>query len=151
MHYLLESVVVGVYTSFMYGAIAIIRKPSVADWPLVLMAVGFCKHFFGSYLHLHTMYCNHGNACVFTLSPEYQYRSNAEHLLRDSVLEAFLFVAVGLTLSGIVKNPYILFFVVGTLLHIGAELIGVHKHFCETSCITYIPQYTPLSIRPNIP
>jgi hypothetical protein len=100
----------------------------------MLLVCGFFKHFLGSGFGLWSWYCNNGEACKTTLSQDQIYEANTNYLLRDSIYEALLYLIVGTLLNYIITNKYILFFIIGLLLHIISEIIGIHKSFCKKTC-----------------
>ena len=100
---------------------------------MLLLVVGFFKHFLGSSLQIHDWYCNTGEACLKVLSQDQTYEANTLHLLRDSLIESLLFLVVGVILSYKLTNS-IMFLVIGIILHILAEKLLVHKYFCKTTC-----------------
>ena len=99
-----------------------------------MLVCGFFKHFLGSSVNIWTWYCNNGEACVKVLSQDQYYIANTFYLLRSSVYEAIIFLIVGTILHSIIKNLFLLFFIMGLTLHIISEKIGIHKYFCKTNC-----------------
>lgn len=136
MHYLLESIFVGIYTLLVYLLIYAIIP--LKNMQILFFTVGFFKHLLGYYLHLHNYYCNYGDACqsvdsnseskkTYENSFEYLF----EYLFYDSVLEGGVFLLVSIFINE--SSPYT-FFMTGFLLHLLFELLGVHKHFCKEKC-----------------
>jgi hypothetical protein len=99
-----------------------------------LLVCGFFKHFLGSIIEIWTWYCNNGDACVKVLRQDQQYKSNNLYLMSETIYEAFIFLIVGSMLSFIVKNEILLFFIMGIILHIMGEYIGIHTEFCRNTC-----------------
>ena len=132
MGYIFESLLVGAYTWFIY----MLFSRFIENLYVLLLVVGFSKHFLGSSLGLHDWYCNNGEACIKALSQIQNYEANTLHLIRDSILEALLFLIVGVILSTcfFILTNGILFFSIGVILHIVAEKLLIHKYFCKTSC-----------------
>ena len=140
MGYIFESLLVGAYTWFIY----MLFSRLIENLYVLLLVVGFSKHFLGSSLGLHDWYCNNGEACIKVLSQIQNYEANTLHLIRDSILEALLFLIVGVILStcffcytflkSIELTNGILFFSIGVILHIVAEKLLIHKYFCKTAC-----------------
>ena len=131
MNYIIESLLVGIYTWFIYMICSIFIK----NLFFLLLVVGFSKHFLGSSLGIHDWYCNNGDACIKSLQqPLKIYKANTKHLIRDSLLEATAFLIIGYFLKSIKLTNNILFFTIGVILHIAAEKLLVHKYFCETTC-----------------
>jgi hypothetical protein len=130
MNYIIESMFVGIYTSFIY----LLFSPFIKNFYLLLLVCGFFKHFLGSSFELWTWYCNNGEACLKTLSQDQNYKANTINLIRDSFYESLIFLIFGSLLSIIIPKGIFLFFIIGIVLHIVSEKIGIHKHFCINSC-----------------
>jgi hypothetical protein len=129
MNYILEAILVGIYTYFIY----LLFTPFIKNLYILLLVVGYFKHFLGSSFGLWTWYCNNGEACLKVLAQDQNYEANTLHLIRDSLLESILFLVAGFILSFKLTNG-ILFFTIGVLLHIISEKLLVHKYFCKTTC-----------------
>lgn len=130
MNYILEAIFVGIYTCFIY----LLFSPSIKNFYLLLLVCGFFKHFLGSSFGLWTWYCNNGEACLKVLSQVQYYEANTLFLIRESIYEAFIFLLVGTIINFFILNRIYLFLIMGILLHIGSEHIGIHKSFCMNSC-----------------
>ena len=128
MHYIIESVLFGVYSIFIY---LLFSRFIYKNLYFLLLVVGFFKHFLGSSLGLHDWYCNNGSAC--TKDNNYNYKANTVYLLRDSIYESLLYLVLGFILQHILTN-IALFFAIGVILHILAEKLMVHRDFCRESC-----------------
>lgn len=126
MNYIFEAILVGIYTCVIY----LIVSQFIQNFYIMLLVVGFFKHFLGYILGIHTWYCNNGEACI---RHDKIYSARTEHLMRDSIIEAIAFLILGLIFRPIIGNIY-LFFVIGILLHILAEKFSIHKHFCVNYC-----------------
>ncbi len=129
MNYIIEALLVGVYSWFIY----MLFSPFIKNFYMLLLVVGFSKHFLGSSLKIHDLYCNTGEACLKILSQDDHYEANTKTLIRDSVIESILYLIFGFLLSYQLTKDY-LFFVIGFILHILAEHLLVHKHFCKHTC-----------------
>jgi hypothetical protein len=129
MNYVTEALLVGVYSWFIY----LLFSPFVKNFYMLLLVVGFSKHFLGSSFKIHDLYCNTGEACVKVLSQDDYYQANTKTLIRDSAIESILYLILGFLLSYQLTKDY-LFFVIGFTLHILAEYLFVHKHFCKNAC-----------------
>ena len=130
MNYIFESILVGIYTWFIY----LFFSPFIKNFYLLLLVVGFFKHFLGSSFQLHTWYCNNGEACIKVLNQNQNYEANTIYLMCNSLLESMLFLVVGVILSLSVQTNIILYFTIGAILHIISEKLLVHKYFCKTTC-----------------
>lgn len=129
MNYILEAIFVGLYEIVLY----FIFSQFISNFFILLLIVGFSKHFLGKLLGIHTWYCNNGSACLHTLSKKQKYIANSIHLLRSSVGEAFAHLFLGILLATFLGKIYV-FFAIGVILHIMAESLGIHNQFCRETC-----------------
>jgi hypothetical protein len=131
MNYIIESLFVGLYASFIY----LLFSPFIKNFSLLLLVCGFFKHFLGYMFGLWTFYCNYGEACVNCLPQQNEkYIANNIYLWIDSFYEAILFLIFGTLLSYVISSKIQLFLFLGILLHIIAEKIGIHQDFCRKTC-----------------
>jgi hypothetical protein len=130
MYFIIESIFVGIYTSLIY----LLFSPLIKNFYLCLLFCGFFKHFLGSSLGLWTWYCNNGNACLKVLNHDQYYESNTKYLIRESIYESLIFLFIGTILKFFILNDLYLYFILGIVLHIGSEIIGLHRRFCKNSC-----------------
>ena len=133
MNYIIESIFVGIYSAILYLFFSLFIGPSYKNLYFLLIIVGFSKHLLGSFLNIHTMYCNNGEACVKKLNQDTTYIASKSNLFRDSLLEAVSYLCLGFILQNIVKNMY-LFFTIGFFLHLLSETFLIHTYFCKTYC-----------------
>ena len=129
MNYILEAILVGLYEMVLYFIFSLYIK----NFYVLLLVVGFCKHFLGKLIGLQTWFCYNGSACIKTLSQNQKYVANSIHLLRSSVGEAIAHLILGILLAGFLAKEY-LFFAIGIILHISAESLGIHNNFCRENC-----------------
>lgn len=129
MNYIIESILVGLYTGLIY----MLFVPFIKNLYFLLLVVGFCKHFFGFIFGIHTWYCNNGEACKKVLNKNENYIANSLYLILDSIYESLIFLFLGSILSYKLTKFY-LFFTIGLILHISAEKMQVHKMFCKKTC-----------------
>jgi hypothetical protein len=130
MNYIIESILVGIYTCVIY----LLFSPFIKNFYVLLLVCGFFKHFLGSSFSLHSWYCNNGEACLKVLSQDQKYEANTLYLIRESIYEAFIFLIVGTLLHLLVTNKIYLFLIIGSTLHIWGEHFSIHKSFCKRSC-----------------
>jgi hypothetical protein len=132
MNYIIEALLVGIYTVIIYLFFSLFIKNLYG----LLLVVGFFKHLLGYYINIHSWYCNNGEACVKVLNHDYIYQASSLHLIRDSLYDSFVFLIIGFILYYKLTNvnKYALFFTIGVLLHIMSEHLLVHKYFCKTTC-----------------
>jgi hypothetical protein len=134
MHYTLEACIVGIYSSLLY---LLFRHLGISNIQQLLCVVGFFKHLFGSYLGVHTYYCNFGYACLETTTQYKTKLTNDNNLLLYSFIESILYLFVGNIFLYIfqrrLKIVY-LFFIIGFSLHIISEFVNIHKYYCQTVC-----------------
>jgi hypothetical protein len=133
MNYIIESIFVGLYSVCVYLFFSCCIYFSPKNIYLLLLLVGFFKHFLGYILNIHTWYCNNGEACLKNLDQNERYIASSVNLLRDSILEAISYLFLGLILRNIVKDVY-LFFMIGFILHILSEKLKIHTYFCVNYC-----------------
>ena len=122
---LTESLFVGVYSCLIYLFSSYIIS---SNFTLLLFVVGFLKHFLGYYLKIQDFYCD---TCVKGSKSQVTTRG----LFIESILEGGVFIIFGLLLGVFIKNRGVLMFLLGLLLHILAEIAGVHKYFCKNRCV----------------
>ena len=127
MHYVWESVFVGIYCFFLFVALS---QTSLLQYnmTLFLFIFGFVKHMLSYVLTLHDYYCSNGNACK---GKGKGLKENKFHTFLESVGEGILFIAIGQI--PFTKTP-ISFFFVGFSLHILFEWFGFHRMFCDIRC-----------------
>ena len=132
MNYLIESIFVGIYTYFIY----LILFRFINNFEILLLVSGFIKHFLSSSLGLWTWYCNNGEACIKSniYNKHNKYKSNTNNRVIDSIYESIAFLIIGSLLSLFIRNKGFLFFILGIILHIISELVGIHKYFCKINC-----------------
>jgi hypothetical protein len=141
MKLILESLFVGWYVIFIYYFFTIIHLFTyIYKYTLLqLFIIGFVKHFMGYYIGIQTYYCNNGSTCN-------KYKIDKQvaipfHLLLFSVIEGFMFIILFSLLSFIFNLQtfnYLILFIIGFILHIVADIIGIHKLFCYYSCKTIL-------------
>jgi hypothetical protein len=129
MNYIFEATLVGFYEVFLYY----IFSQFIKNFYLLLLAVGFCKHFLGKLLGIQTWYCNNGSACIKALTQKQKYIANTKYLLPTSIGEAVAHLILGILLAKFLAKEY-LFFAIGVILHIVAEFLGIHNKFCRDNC-----------------
>jgi hypothetical protein len=142
MHYIFEALFVGIYCGILYE----ILVNFIGDYYVLLWVLGFFKHFLGYELHLHSMFCKYGYACQRVANAEHRHAeiSNLKIII-ESMIEGIVFVIVGYLLSLIMKDRLVMVFWIGVILHISAELIGIHQVFCQRCVINYsAPLFEPL-------
>lgn len=147
MYFLIESLFIGIYTVLIY---LFVSYSPIENVYLRLFSIGFVKHFLGHYLNLDTYYCNFGSACISDKSFNTSYNLNLNEKMRkktvvtttsilvlESIGEGVLFLFLGsilLFISYFRKNRFLLYFLIGFILHTGFELLGIHKIFCQERC-----------------
>lgn len=130
MFFVYEALIVGIWSFINYLLVRTIF-PKIS-YIYVLIIVGLLKHMLSGIIGLLKTYCKFGNACKM-----YNYsEDNRAYLLLDSILEVFYFLILGTILYPIrAMNEGIIFFIIGFILHITFELLGLHIYFCETRCV----------------
>jgi hypothetical protein len=136
MHYLFESVLVGVYSCVIFWLVSGLST----SFAVSLFVCGFLKHMCGYYIGVHSYYCDSGYACkrVGNRGPnpgvEYQCRGGITRLTFESILEGFCFVFFGLLFSGVIRSKFCNVFSIGVVLHLVCEWTGMHRYFCRKMC-----------------
>lgn len=142
MHYIFEAFFVGIYCGVLYE----ILVNFIGDFTVLLLVLGFFKHFLAYELNLHSMFCKYGYACQRLVNAEHRVAqiSNIK-IIMESMSEGIVFVILGYLLSLIIKDRLIIIFWIGVLLHIWAEWTGIHQVFCQRCVINYsAPLFEPL-------
>jgi hypothetical protein len=85
--------------------------------------LGVVKHVLGYFLGLQKYYCK----CS-------QKRNVKSPTPLELVGEGALYVAMG-GVFGFIRPLYARVFVIGSLLHLIFDVLGLHKWFCRTHCI----------------
>ena len=137
MRYLLESVLVGIYSVIIYLFI----QYFISSFTLSLLIVGFVKHYLGYYIGIHTLYCNYGDSCLKLHNNNTNYISNHNFIYYYSFFDAFLYFIFGYIFSillfwyhNIKIKHIIIIFLIGLLIHILSEKLFIHYFFCITNC-----------------
>lgn len=131
MNYIIEAIIVGLYTSLIYLFFSAIIK----NFYILLLVVGFFKHYLAHFIGLHTLYCNNSEACVKVLKQGKKYTSNGSNLFEFSIIESFMFLIMGLIFKPFFKyNIIFMYFIIGIVLHILAEKLLIHNIFCKHDC-----------------
>lgn len=119
---LVESIIVGIYSSIIYLPFLIWK---INPW--IIFSVGFIKHFFGYYSGLQSYYCR---LYKNTLS-----KATNKNLFLFSVAEGFSYIILYYILFFIFTyNTFIGLFCSGVILHIIAEFTGIHEYFLIHNC-----------------
>ena len=126
MHYVYESLFVGLYSCILYLLIPI------NDTRLTLFVVGFFKHYLGNWLGIQDYYCNNGYSCKADRPSKYTVTQSA--LVLESVAEGVLFLILGTALLMLNKNMIVTYFLIGALLHLLFEFSGAHQKICAYRC-----------------
>lgn len=129
MHYLFESVLVGVYSSIIFWLISGFST----SFQVSLFVCGFLKHMCGYYIGIHSYYYNNGYACREVRGDRegYQYRIELMTLILESILEGVCFVFLGLLFSRVIRSKFCNIFSIGVFLHLLCEWVGLHRYFCR--------------------
>ena len=133
MHYIVESLFVGIYCSIIYSIII----PFFDEYYMVLFIVGVLKHFLGLELYLHTLYCKYGDACERS-KPATNYvakKISVKQRIFECLLEGTAFLVIGYIFSFFTNDRIMTIFLIGFIIHIIAEQIGIHKQFCKKRCV----------------
>jgi hypothetical protein len=144
---LIEAICVGIYTTLVYSVLTSFIY--IRNEYSQLLIVGFFKHFLARIIGLHKAYCKYKrwkNVHVHVnTSPHsffgrkdmtfklFQYIFNKKNIVLESVCEGLMFFLLGYVLINVFNvRGHMLYFCIGFLLHLGAEIAGLHTAFCET-------------------
>jgi hypothetical protein len=128
MNYIIEALLVGTYSALLY----MLFSPFINNIFILLLVIGFLKHYLSYYIGLHTFYCRYGEACKKYNT--YKLKENT-FLLYESIVEALLYLLVGTVLYYTITNKSIyIFFLIGFILHILFEKLELHSKFCRERC-----------------
>jgi hypothetical protein len=118
-----ESVFVGIYCVILY---LILNPKSPYEW----FVLGFIKHYAGYYIKIHDYYCKYS----FTNGiPNRALLAKDEFLVSDSIWEGVIFALIG----PVVGKDFAHVFVLGFMLHLVSEFIGIHKWFIKDRCVVF--------------
>ena len=112
-----QSIFVGIYCTILF----ILLSYAKIETSYIFFVLGFFKHFLGFFFRLHAIYCN----C--SILPNYGI------LFGESILEGFAFLLLYQIFHKLFPKIW-LAFTIGFILHILAEIFGLHKWFCEKKC-----------------
>jgi hypothetical protein len=133
MNYIFESIIVGIYSVILFIIISYFIKNKY----FILFIVGFIKHLLGGYLNIHNFYCNYGYSCyLHNDCKNGKCYDDKKYLFLRSLFEGLLYLFVGSILIELpfdLKNIY-LYFLIGFILHLFFEWLGIHKYFYKTYC-----------------
>jgi hypothetical protein len=131
MHYIIEALIVGLYTVCIFIMVNIF----ITDMYLQLFITGFIKHLLGYYSGIHDWYCNNGYACI---NKNHIKLSTDSNIIRNSIFEGIIFLIIGNLLLYIIGklrfNIVYIIFTIGVILHLAFELFNIHKFYCINYC-----------------
>ena len=118
-----EGLFIGFYNIIIYFFIHLFTNNLIIQ----LFLTGFFKHYLGYFTGIQDYYCkiNKNNQ---------NYSSKPTNIILESLLEGFLFIYIGFLISLLIKNRYLLFFILGFFIHIIAEFFGIHYLFLLYNC-----------------
>jgi hypothetical protein len=134
MNIILESIIVGIYSSIIYGCVSI--AVFVPSW-ILFFVTGVLKHYIGYICGIHELYCKYGKACqsVHKSHKNLQLSSNTfPYLLVECIVEGILYAVLGSVLYLFIPFRMLVVFVTGLMLHMLFEQIYLHKLFCKYRC-----------------
>ena len=117
-HLIAQSIFIGIYCVLLFTTLSYAKIHTVSFFFFIL---GFCKHFLGFFLGLHSIFCN----C--SILPKYTI------LFCESILEGLAFLILYYIFHRLFPKIWVAF-TIGVILHILAEIFGLHKWFCEKKC-----------------
>lgn len=132
MKFIIECVLVGIYCVLVYFSL---YSYKIDNLVILLLLAGFIKHLFGYLLGIQKYYCN----CIYFNQP-------LLILFIECIIEALLFLSMGLFLYQIIKNKIFLFFAIGVSLHFLFEIAGLHSFFCMNKCCFDLSASSPCAL-----
>jgi len=114
---IIEGSIVGVYCTIILFFVKMLIK--TGD----IFLVGFLKHLLGHILKIQQYFCYFHYKVI--ISEELSW-----NIIFQSLLEGTIFLLIGKILLLRIKNKYIVVFIIGFILHILSEILGIHKRFC---------------------
>lgn len=117
----IEAIFIGFLTILIYYPFYFINNLVIQ-----LFAVGFIKHLISYLIGIQDYYCK--------IYKGDSYQSKPSNIIIECLLEGLFFIYVGLLLSKIIKNRYLLFFLLGFFIHIISEFYGIHSIFLMYNC-----------------
>ena len=134
MNYIFESIFVGIYSVTLFLIISQFIKNNY----FILFIVGFARSLLATgYLNIHNFYCNYGYSCyLHNDCKNGECYDDKKYLFLRSIFEGILYLIIGsflIELPITLKNIY-LYFLIGFILHLFSEWLGIHKYFCKTYC-----------------
>jgi hypothetical protein len=99
---------------------------------LYFFILGFLKHYFGYLLGLQTWYCKKRNKSNAKTNVKANVKAKSPSLLQN-IQEGIAFLVTSFLIRKLFKTKKIYFisFLTGFILHIIAELTGIHTIFCK--------------------
>lgn len=91
-----------------------------------LFIVGFIKHLISYLIGIQDYYCK--------IYKGDSYQSKPSNIIIECLFEGLFFIYIGLLLSKIIENRYLLFFLLGFSIHIISEFYGIHSLFLIYNC-----------------
>ena len=120
MNYIVEAFIIGCYSLLL----SLPLKTLIKDNNMLFFLTGFLKHFLGRFIGIHSLYCKMHKLEINKI--------NFVTLLEESILEGFLYLIAG----NIIFKYFNVgsFFIIGFILHIVFEMLGIHRSFLQNTC-----------------
>lgn len=125
---IIEAFIIGCFFLILYLFFSLILD----NFIIAFFLAGFFKHYLGYLLGIQTFYCNnyHNN-----YHNDDYYISQPHNIYLESIMEGLIFAYLALLFTKIISNNYILAFIIGFIVHIIADYIGLHALFFKYNCI----------------
>lgn len=122
------------FEAFVVGLISLVIFVFINYIPcsffIKLFLVGFIKHYFNYLSGLQSFYCD----LYLSNMENNKYEVKSTSILIESLLEGFIYIYIGLLISKVIKNNYIMIFTLGFIIHILSEFYGIHSIFLKNNC-----------------
>lgn len=119
---IIEALFIGLFSLAIYSIIQII----INNFIIQLFVVGFMKHLISYLIGIQDYYCK--------TYIDNNYQSKPSNIFFECLLEGLFFIYIGLLLSKLIDNRYLLIFLLGFFIHIISEFYGIHKLFLIYNC-----------------
>jgi hypothetical protein len=125
---IIEAFIIGCFFLILYLFFSLI----IDNFIIAFFLAGFFKHYLGYLLGIQTFYCNYYDYNNYNND---NYVSQPHNIYLESIMEGLLFAYLALLFTKIISNNYILAFIIGFIVHIIADYIGLHALFFKYNCI----------------
>lgn len=121
---ILESIIIGIYILFLFFIFRLFIKTHLF---IELFIIGFIKHLISYYIGIQSYYCK--------IHKNNKYIVKSSNIIIESIFEGLIFIYIGYILKIIINHNNFLYpFILGIIIHILADIYGIHKLFLIYNC-----------------